>query len=90
MLKQTVAVMVISLIATEANAERYSVSLTRKESNFYQVDGQQIFVRTKYCYEYGYSEEAIIDTNKREVYFLGSTPAKCDLDMLLKQIGYPD
>ena len=69
-------------------AEKYQVNLTRRDTNFYEVDGQKLFIRTKYCYQYGYGEEAIIDTDAREVIFTdGYSPTKCDLDMILKPIG---
>ena len=40
-------------------AENYEVSLTRKGSNVYKIDGKDIIIQTRYCYVYAYSEEAI-------------------------------
>ncbi|SMS12637.1 unnamed protein product [Pseudomonas viridiflava] len=48
-----------SLIST-AIASDYQISVTRKGSNLYKVDGQQVFIRTNYCYEYAYSEAATL------------------------------
>lgn len=39
---------------------RYSVSVTRKASNTYKLDGKAIWVQTRYCYEYAYSEDAVL------------------------------
>jgi hypothetical protein len=35
--------------------------VTRKGANLYKVDGQQIYIRTNYCYEYAYGESAILE-----------------------------
>src|SRR3546814_5991112 len=36
---------------------RYEVSVTRKAQNFYKVDNQRFWIKTKYCYKYLRSEE---------------------------------
>ena len=38
----------------------YKVNITRKDANLYKVDGTNFYIRTKYCYEYCYSEEVIL------------------------------
>ena len=65
---------------TVANAGNYEVSLTRKSSNVYKVDGQDIIIQTRYCYVYAYSEEAIFKSSGYggEVFFFGSKD-KCDV-----------
>lgn len=75
------------VLADPLYAEQYKVSLTRRDQNFYEVDRQNLFIRTKYCYEYGYGQDAIIDTENKKVIFLGYSPNTCDLDMILKPIG---
>jgi hypothetical protein len=65
-------------------AERYSVSLTRKDSNLYKVDGQNIWVQTRYCYTYAYSEDAAL--SPYEVVFLESGD-KCDVKQVLGDAG---
>jgi hypothetical protein len=50
--------------------QRYVVHLTRRSSNLYRVDGQSVWIRTRYCYEYAYDEEAAIGSN--EITFLDS------------------
>lgn len=57
-----------------AVADDYQVSVTRKGANLYKVDGQQIFIRTNYCYEYAYGEEAILKAagSTGDLTFVGS------------------
>jgi len=52
----------------------YKVDLTRKDSNIYMIDGEDIIIHTRYCYVYAYSEEAIFDmaTYGGELVFLES------------------
>ena len=38
----------------------YVVKITRKGSNLYKVDDKNIYIVTKYCYEYSYSQEVIL------------------------------
>jgi len=65
---------------TTANAANYEVSLTRKGSNIYKVDGKDIIVQTRYCYVYAHSEEAIFKSSGYggEVFFFESKD-KCDV-----------
>lgn len=83
MLMLSLSVMAGHGSATAASAaDRYAISLTRKGSNFYKVDGQAIWVQTRYCYTYGYGERASLGAY--EVVFLDSDD-KCDVRRVLKQ-----
>lgn len=62
-----------------AMSQKYSVSVTRKFQNFYQVDGRQFFIATRYCYVYAYSEDAILDVAQQQIHFLNSRDA-CDVN----------
>jgi hypothetical protein len=68
------------LQAAPVRAENYEVSLTRKGSNVYKVDGKDIIIQTRYCYVYAYSEEAIFKSSAYggEVIFFDSKD-KCDV-----------
>ena len=68
------------LLAALALAENYEINLTRKGSNVYKIDGQDIIIQTRYCYVYAYSEEAIFKTSGYggEVIFFESKD-KCDV-----------
>ncbi len=41
-------------------AENYKISVTRKDSNLYKIDGKEMYIKTRYCYEYAYSENAFL------------------------------
>ena len=45
---------------TKLDEGTYRVNITRKDANLYKVDGTDFYIRTKYCYEYCYSEEVIL------------------------------
>ncbi len=64
----------------EVNAERYSVFVTRKGSNTYKIDGQRAIILTRFCYEYVYYEDAILDYagNSGTIFFLDSD-SDCDV-----------
>lgn len=44
-------------------AGNYEVSVTRKDSNVYTVSASDIIIITRYCYEYAYSESAILKSS---------------------------
>lgn len=82
-MKNTLLLWIVALTclqAVPAKAESYEVSLTRKGSNVYKVDGQDIIIQTRYCYVYAYSEEAIFKSSGYggEVIFFDSKD-KCDV-----------
>ncbi len=68
------------LQAAPVRAENYEVTLTRKGSNVYKVDGKDIIIQTRYCYVYAYSEDAIFKSSGYggEVIFFDSKD-KCDV-----------
>jgi hypothetical protein len=56
-----VAAALLSLLASgQALGDNYEVNVTRKASNLYKVTGKDVFIVTRYCYEYVYSEDAIL------------------------------
>ena len=48
------------LIPMDIDKGNYVVKVTRKGSNLYKVDDKNIYIVTKYCYEYSYSQEVIL------------------------------
>jgi hypothetical protein len=48
------------LCSSVSDAGTYEVTVTRKATDLYKVDGTSFYVETRYCYEYAYSEEAIL------------------------------
>ena len=49
----------LMLISGVAVAGDYDLSVTRKGSNLYKVDGKDIYIHTRYCYEYVYYEDSL-------------------------------
>lgn len=49
------------LVPSKLDVGTYKVNVTRKATNLYQIAGTQIYIETRYCYEYAYSEEVILD-----------------------------
>jgi len=41
----------------------YEVSVTKKDQDMYEVDYENLIIETRYCYEYSYSQDAIIKWN---------------------------
>jgi len=39
---------------------KYVVKITRKGKDLYKVDGKNIYIETKFCYEYSNSEEIVL------------------------------
>jgi hypothetical protein len=48
------------LIPTKLDEGKYKISVTRKASNLYKVDGQDIYIETRYCYEYATGDDAVL------------------------------
>ena len=68
------------LMPSLAIADNYEVSVTRKGSNLYKVDGKSILIQTRYCYEYVYYEDSFLKMNGYfgEIIFTDSG-GKCDV-----------
>lgn len=64
------------LIPTSISDGTYSEYVTRKSSNVYKVDGKNVFVKTKYCYEYAYGQNAIIEITNYQGYTFGEVTFK--------------
>lgn len=60
------------LMPTRISEGSYEVRVTRKGSNMYRVDNDDIYILTRYCYEYSYSEEAILVVKGQYGYDKGS------------------
>jgi hypothetical protein len=61
------------LLLTPMDIERgkYVVNITRKGSNLYKVDNKNIYIVTKYCYEYSYSQEVVLSVESNYGYTKG-------------------
>ena len=48
------------LVPTKIDEGKYSVELTKIDSNFYKIYGTDLYVETKYCYEYANREDVVL------------------------------
>ncbi|WP_104488828.1 hypothetical protein [Acinetobacter indicus] len=55
---------VLVLASPLANAEYYKVYIQRDDSNLYIDNTLNLVIKTKYCYEYSYGEDAILIYDK--------------------------
>jgi hypothetical protein len=72
------------LLTQIAGATDYRITATRKDSNTYQFTSGSVrgIITTKYCYEYAYSEDAVLKYEGHygsQIIFLDSGN-KCDVD----------
>ena len=51
------------LMPSPSFADNYEVSVTRKGSNLYKIDGKNIFIHTRSCYQYVYYKSSILIMN---------------------------
>mgnify|MGYP003592077686 CR=1 FL=1 len=49
----------------------YKVNVTRKTNNLYKIEGTDFYIETNYCYEYSYSDEAILTIESQYGYAKG-------------------
>lgn len=48
------------LVPTTLTTGNYNLSITRKGSNIYRVDGHNLFLKTRFCYEYSFSQDVVL------------------------------
>ncbi len=66
------------------------MQVTRKAQDLYEVLGQGIYIKTRFCYEYVYYSDAIVKIDAAvgytigEIFFVGSGGNKCDIERLLR------
>lgn len=48
------------LLPTKIDEGNYAISITRKGSNLYKIDGKNIYIKTRYCHEYSHGQDAIL------------------------------
>ncbi|SDG72433.1 hypothetical protein SAMN05421827_11026 [Pedobacter terrae] len=50
----------VLLTPIKLDVGKYVVSLTKKGKDLYKIDGKNIYIETKYCYEYATGEEVVL------------------------------
>lgn len=58
-------------VPTKIDTGKYEVELTRIDSNFYQICGTNLYIETKYCYEYATRDDAILSITSSYGYTRG-------------------
>lgn len=58
-------------VPTKIDTGKYEVELTRIDSNFYQICGTNLYIVTKYCYEYATRDDAILSITSSYGYTRG-------------------
>lgn len=58
-------------VPTKIDTGKYEVELTRIDSNFYQICGTNLYIETKYCYEYATRDDAILNITSSYGYTRG-------------------
>jgi hypothetical protein len=73
-----------------ASTPTYRVTVTRKDHDLYRIDLTKLYVKTKYCYEYVYSEEALLTYERgglenKLIFDKRPLTASCDVDKVLSE-----
>jgi len=58
-------------LPTKIDEGRYTVKVTREDSNFYRICDTDIFIETRYCYEYAIREEVLLNVMSNYGYTRG-------------------
>ena len=60
-MKLKLAGLMLLLLAASAYAgTMYEVNVSRIEQDLYKVTGRSIFIKTLHCYQYAYSQDAVL------------------------------
>ena len=59
------------LVPINLDKGKYVVNVTRKSSNLYKVDNKNIYIETKYCSEYSYNQEVVLNVESSYGYTKG-------------------
>lgn len=77
------------VVAMTANAaDVFKVTVTRSSDDLYEVSGGKAYIKTRYCYEYVYGDEAILRIDSPGAYTIGklifSSGTSCDVEKILR------
>ncbi|MDN3582179.1 hypothetical protein [Mucilaginibacter flavus] len=61
----------VVLFPLKLQTGKYIVNVTKKGKDIYKVDGKDIYIETKYCYEYATGEEAVLTIESSYGYTIG-------------------
>ena len=72
-----------ALILHSPATAQSGVSVTRKASNLYKVDGRPIWIQTRYCYVYAYSDDVVLTRNDQLVFL--DDDDECDVKQVFSE-----
>lgn len=59
------------LLPTKLETGKYTVKITKIDSDFYQICDTKLYIETKYCYKYATREEVVINITSNYGYTKG-------------------
>jgi hypothetical protein len=84
------ATLFVQLTSTSLATDYYKTQVTRKSQDFYEVVGQGMYIKTRYCYEYVYYSDVILKVDSPygytvgEIIFVNDGGGKCDIEKILQ------
>jgi len=63
-MKKILGLLLLSILCSNSFAEMYRVNVKRVDNNLYQTTDGRYVIKTKYCYEYTYGEDVVLDYTK--------------------------
>ena len=87
-MKRPLLVFMASILPVVVHAsDVYKVTVTRKGQDLYEVQGGQVYIKTRYCYEYVYGDESILRIDSPAGYSVGklifNSGTSCDVEKVL-------
>jgi hypothetical protein len=78
--KSGLLLLILFIAPGHAHANTWEINVTRKDSNIYKITGKDVFVNTKHCYVYAYSEDTYlrVDGYDKKIIFIDSKDS-CDV-----------
>jgi len=83
MKKTIVIVLFLAVLSSVAAFATYKTTVSREGSNLYKEVYNDTYYVTRYCYEYVYYEDVLVDESDMWIYFIDSN-TKCDLKKVIR------
>jgi len=61
----------VVLAPTKLEIRKYVVNITRKGADIYKVDDKDIYIETRYCYEYSNGQQVVLNVESDYGYSIG-------------------
>jgi len=60
------------VIGASVSPGTYKITVKRESQDLYKITNQDIYIKTRYCYEYAYSEDVILEIESNSGYSIGT------------------